>query len=497
MQNLLTSEQIKATDSYTVTARSITSLDLMEEASAAFVSEFEKEVPDKNIPVSIYCGTGNNGGDGLAVARMLNRNGYHNLSVKISRFSKQSTSDFNANLKRLKTTGVGISEISNLSFGAEDKSGVIIDALLGSGINRPIEGDLKNLVDHINALNTKVISIDVPSGFPSEGLIDPGSTMIKASLVISFQQPKINFFFPESAINTGRFIAALIGLDAYIESLESNWKLVTNEDIQSILKPRTRFSHKGTYGHPLVIAGSETIMGAALLCADACLHSGAGLTSACIPKSGLTSLNSRSPEIMSLVRSKNIPVSTFKKYTAIALGPAMGVNKEAAELLLKVLASNTKPLVLDADALTLLSKMPDALNSLPAKSILTPHMKEFDRMFGGHTNWWERVETARKKAAELNIIILLKNQYSFIVLPDGDVLINPTGNPAMAVGGMGDVLTGMIVSFLAQEYSAEEAAILGCYLHGKAGDELRAEGMNSIPPGYLIKRLPYVIAHYS
>ncbi len=495
MQNLLTSKQIRAADAYTIGSKSMSSLELMETASLAFVTEFEKEVADKNIPISIFCGTGNNGGDGLAVARILKQDGYQNIVVNIARFSDRSTDDFNANLERLRFAGIHIIELSDLSSFPGERSDIIIDALLGSGLNRPTEGYLKDLINHINSLQKRVISIDVPSGFPSEGPIDSNSSVVRSSLSISFQRPRINFFFPESAHAVAKFTSVPIGLDeTYIEAQPSHWKLIGEQDIKSLLRAREPFTHKGTYGHVLIVAGSKETMGAALLCADACLHSGAGLTTACIPESGLNALNTRSPEVMALLRNESIPAGTFEKYSAIALGPGMGTNEETTGLLENVLADNQNPMVLDADALTILTNRPGLMKHLTAMSILTPHMKEFDRMFGEHSSWWERVETARKKASEFNVIILLKNQYSFIVLPDGNVLINPTGNPAMAVGGMGDVLTGMIAALLAQGYEPKDAVLLACYLHGKAGDELKAEGMNSIPPRYLVERLPGVIA---
>ena len=493
MLNLITSAQIRDADSHAISSKAISSLDLMELASLAFVSEFEKEVKNKEIPISMYCGTGNNGGDGLAIARLLMADGYKNIRVKIVRLSDRSTDDFNANLERLQNSGIVVTGLSVDDL-QKEQSDIIIDALLGSGLNRPVIGDLKLIIEHLNNTGKKIISVDIPSGLPSEGIIDMNAITIKANLVISFQRPKINFFFPESVVSLERFKVVPIGIDEdYIQSLSSHWKLIEENDVVQILKPRKPFTHKGTYGHALIIAGSKETMGAALLCADACLHSGAGLTTACIPESGLIALNTRTPEIMALVRNENILPGTFDKYSAIAIGPGLGINGEAANLLREVLASKHLPAVLDADALTALSNNPELFDQLHPMSILTPHMKEFDRMFGEHTTWWERVETARKKASEFNVIILLKNQYSFIVLPDGNVLINPTGNPAMAVGGMGDVLTGMITAFLAQGYTSKDAAIIACYLHGKAGNQFRDEGMNSVLPRELVKRLPLVL----
>ena len=496
MLTLLTSAQTHEADAFTIKSQSISSNDLMEKASGAFVKAFIAEFTNRDVSVSAYCGTGNNGGDGLAIARLLKDQGYDNLNVKIARFSPNSTIDFEGNLQRLGLTGIPITEITSLEFPPEDAD-ILIEALLGSGLNKPLKGEFKKLVEHLNALGKTIVSVDVPAGFPSEGLIDPQSTIIKAELVISFQRPKINFFFPESAPFIKRFRFVDIGLDEnFIQSQRGGWKLTKAEDIQKIFKPRKPFSHKGTFGHALIIAGNAETMGAALLCADACLHSGAGLTTACIPPEGLTALNSRSPEVMALIRNteeKELEID-FKKYQAIGVGPGLGKGDAQARLLKYVLEHAQAPLVLDADALNILSENQNWMNILPAKSIITPHVKEFDRLFGEHDNWWERVEACREQAAQHQLIIVLKNQYSFVILPDGDVLINPTGNPAMAVGGMGDVLTGMIVAFLAQGYRSEEAAILACYIHGETGDVLNKKSrMNCIPPRYLINELPKTI----
>lgn len=491
MLNLLTSAQVRQADQFTIKNKSLSSAGLMEAAALAFVKEFCKFFHDKNETVTIYCGTGNNGGDGLAIARILHEKGYH-VNVRIARFSANSSPDFNINLDRLRHTTVKISEHKNAENLLAENSDIIIDAFLGSGLNKPLSGDFKVLVRHLNSLHKKVVAVDIPTGFFAEGSIDKQAAVLKADLAIAFQRPKINFFFPESESAFTDFRVVDIGLDeSFIQAQSSNWKLIEESDIRNLLKPRKKFSHKGIYGHALIVAGTKKTMGAALLCADACLHSGAGLITACIPAEGLTALNARSPEIMVTERHEKID---FEKYQAVAVGPGLGVDTNALELLQQVIEHTTLPIVLDADALNILAKNTGMLVNLPKHTVLTPHVKEFDRLFGEHTGWWERVETARKKAAELGIIIVLKNEYTFIVEEDGTVYINPTGNAAMATGGMGDVLTGMIAAFTAQGYRHVHAAIIACYIHGKAGDILKTKGgMFSIPPRYLIKKLPQVI----
>ncbi len=497
MLTLPTSAQIREADAFTISKQGISSADLMECASLAFVKVFTDCFPDRTLPLSVYCGTGNNGGDGLAIARLLKEQGYDRISVRIARFSANSTADFEFNRQRLNLTGILIIEMMDAGSLPSDDAEIVIEALLGSGLNKPLDGELEKLVAHLNGLDKTIVSVDVPAGFPSEGEIDLYSTIVKSDLVICFQRPKINFFFPESAAFIERFVVADIGLDeAFIQSLPGGRKLIEGNDIRKILRPRKRFTHKGTYGHALIIAGKPETMGAALLCAGACLHSGAGLTTACIPAAGLTALNSRSPEIMAVFRDGEDGIISldFEKYQSIAAGPGLGTGATEQKLLCDLIGRAKCPLILDADALNILTENPGWLNLLPPETILTPHMKEFDRLFGEHASWWERIESARQNAADLGIIILLKNQYSFIALPSGDVFINPTGNPAMATGGMGDVLTGIIVALLAQGYKPAKAAIAACYIHGEAGNTLNEKGgMHSIPPGYLIRELPKTI----
>lgn len=496
MLQLLSASQIREADAYTIKNKPISSIDLMESASLAFVKVFQQEVSDPDTSISIYCGTGNNGGDGLAIARLLKQENYTHVSVRIFRLSDRESPDFRTNLERLYHTGISIKEINTGDEFPEENAAVIIDALIGSGLNKAIEGPLKLLINHLNNLNKKVYAVDIPSGFPSEGAINPDACVLKADLCISFQRPKINFFFPESVNATERFLVAEIGLDEeYIQAQAGPWKLVEEQDIRSNIKPRKAFSHKGSYGHALIIAGNTETMGAALLCADACLHSGAGLTTASIPEEGLCALNSYAPEVMFIPRNELKSTAALSKYSSIAIGPGLGRDEESDELFKQVLNLKDIPMVIDADGLNILAANPDLFKKLPENCIICPHVKEFDRLFGPSDSWWDRISIAVKKAKEFNIIILLKNQYTFIVLPDGNILINPTGNPAMAVGGMGDVLTGMIAAFLAQAYTPEKAAMLSVYLHGRAGDEL--EGMNSVPPRYVTRIIPGVIHDFT
>ena len=271
------------------------------------------------------------------------------------------------------------------------------------------------------------------------------------------------------------------------------FQLVEPHDITNIFRPRVPFSHKGTYGHSLIVAGSKYTMGAALLAAKACLHGGAGLTTLSIPSSGLAALNTALPEVMFLDREQLAGgMDTLSKYTTIAIGPGLGIDEEHT---LELILDLKKPIVIDADALTIFAEHHRLFNKIPENSILTPHMKEFDRLFGAHRTWWDRLQTGIARAKSLNIVIVLKNERTFIIDQNGTVLINPTGNPAMAQGGMGDALTGIITAFVAQGYDAKQAALLGVYFHGKSGDEL-AKNANSVTATEVILQVSRAIKHH-
>jgi NAD(P)H-hydrate epimerase len=497
MLPLLIAEQIRRADAYTIANEPVVSIDLMERASKAFVGWFTNRFPDKNEPITFYCGTGNNGGDGLAIARILCDHHYNKLHVVIARFSDKASDDFNINFERLKQTCVTITELSKGEGIPADSSLVIIDALLGSGLNKQLSGDYERLVKFINDLDRTVVAVDVPTGFFSEGEVPKDAVAIKADLVITFQQPKINFLLPESAPYINCWEAVNIGIsEKFVHGLHSPYQFIEEKDVKQMLKPRHRFSNKGTYGHTLVVAGQEKTMGAALLSSSAAAHAGAGLTTACIPESGLTALNSYLPEIMAIVRNgDDLPDIEWEKFSSIAVGPGLGKDDDALALLKAVIKNYKKPLVIDADALNLLAENNELLKQLPEGSILTPHMKEFDRLFGEHNNWWQRLQTAIKKATELNLCILLKNDYTIVATPGGIAYFNSSGNAAMASGGMGDVLTGVIAALVGQKYPPEHACIIGAYIHGKAGDELALPNrMHVVLPGKLITQLPVTMA---
>jgi len=499
MLPLLTSPQIREADAYTIANEPISSVNLMERAAKAFVGWFVNHFPDKRQAISIYCGTGNNGGDGLAIARILHGHHYKSVNIKIARFSDKASDDFIVNLKKLQNT-ITVTEIKPGDVFPDEDSPVLIDAMLGSGLNKPLHGDYEKLVKHLNSLEKTVVAVDIPTGFFSEGEIKPDSTVLKAKLVITFQQPKINFLLPESGPVMKCWEAVNIGIDeSFVKSLNSPYQFITEKDIRALMKPRHKFSNKGTFGHALIVAGQAKTMGAALLCSSACAHAGAGLTTACVPESGLTALNSYLPEIMAIVRQGNdLPKIGWDKFSTMGIGPGLGNDENSLNLLCDILTNYKKPVVIDADALNILAEHKQLWNMIPEGSIITPHMKEFDRLFGESTSWWQRLQTAIEKAKEHKICIVLKNDYTITAMPDGKAYFNSTSNAAMASGGMGDVLTGIITALLAQKYSSRDACIIGTYIHGKAGDELALPNrMHVVLPGKLISQLPITIAKFT
>ena len=492
MQTLLTAAQMKVADAHTIDTKPISSVDLMECAAEAFVAAFLREDISKEKAIAVFCGKGNNGGDGLAIARLLLNRGYKNLQVFVLNLFPKESPDFLANLWRLKELPVGITELTAPEQISGLKADILIDAILGSGLNKPLEGKLEQVVQQINGLKKKVYAVDVPTGFYAEGVLPSPYNGISAYKTICFQRPKINFFFPESLTATEYFAVEGIGLDEqFIQSQNPAFQLVEIQDIKDLLKPRKPFSHKGTYGHALLIAGATQTMGAALLNAKGCLYAGAGLTTLSIPESGLNTLNTALPEVMYADRKE--VMEKIDKYDAIGIGSGLGISQAAKDLLQEVLLLK-KALVMDADALNLMAQHQDLQELIIPGSVLTPHMKEFDHLFGAHTSWYDRLETARVQAEKLQIVIVLKNRYSFIVSPEGIVYINPTGNPGMAQGGMGDVLTGVITAYVAQGFSAVEAAIMGCFIHGIAGDDLAIDHFNSTA-SQVAKNIPKIVRH--
>ena len=471
---IFSAEQIRAWDEYTMQHEPVASIDLMERAAAGCLSWLEKAgYPGRNF--SIYCGKGNNGGDGLALARMLAAL-QGTVTVYILEFGHIGTDDFQANLARLHPTPVEVRFIQGEEhFHPVPPGEVLIDALFGSGLNRKLEGVTDRLVEHLNRSGNEIISIDIPSGlFVSSS--SRGNTVIHATHTLSFQVYKPAFLMPENESWTGEIHILDIGLHpAFLARTNSESELLDPAIIAAIYKPRKSFANKGNFGHALLATGSFGKIGAAVLSGQACLRTGAGLVTILVPGCGYTILQTTLPEAMILTDPDEkvhtaLPADGLEKYSVIGVGPGLGTDERTVTFLHDIFRQYRKPMVVDADALNILSTHPDLLPLLPPYSILTPHPKEFERLFGPSTDDYARLQKAREQAKKLQCIIVLKGHYTYIAMPGGKSYFNSTGNAGMAKGGSGDVLTGILTALLGQSYSPGEAAILGVYLHGLAGD---------------------------
>jgi ADP-dependent NAD(P)H-hydrate dehydratase / NAD(P)H-hydrate epimerase len=473
---LFTAEQIKRWDAFSIQLQGITSLELMERAATKCVN-WLTDHGFTNRHYVIFCGKGNNGGDGLAIARLLAQQG-ETVEVYILEFGKKGTDDFQTNLERLHPLPVSIQFIQpGIRLPLVQPTSVVIDALFGAGLNKPLEGVSQKLVQDINRSGATVIAIDVPSGlFISQS--SKGHDIIEATFTLTFQSYKLGLLLAENARFVGMVHVLNIGLSKeYYESEPTAIETIDYSLVSSLFKPRNPFSHKGTFGHALLIGGSFGKMGAVVLATTACARSGCGLTSAYIPACGYTILQAALPEAMVFVDDEDrfishMPPTELNTFSAIGIGPGLGTSESTQHTVVALIQSVNKPIVIDADGLNCLSLNKEAFHKLPPHSILTPHPKEFDRLFGESTNEVERIQKAIAQAQALRVIIILKGHHTLVALPTGKAYFNMTGNAGMAKGGSGDVLTGILTSLLAQYYTPEDAAILGVHVHGAAGDHI-------------------------
>ncbi len=487
---IFTAPQIRDWDKFTIENEPISSFDLMNRAAETFTNWFLKNFQNTEIPVVVICGTGNNGGDGLAVARMLHHQ-FFAVKVLVCDFAGKNSSDFDQQLTDLPLLdAVEISFLKNAETLPDiQKNAIVIEAIFGTGLDREPLGDFAKIISWINNLPNKTVSIDLPAGLFSDKNT-PGLSVL-ADQTFSFQTPKLAFFMPENAERVGDWSFGEIGLHPdFLEKTESPFHFLTIDEVRKIIRPRQKFDHKGTFGHALLIAGSFGKMGAAVLAAKACLRSGAGLLTVNVPDCGLEILQISVPEAICLTDENEkfwTQTLDYQKFSAIGIGPGLGTALKTRQALERLLKSTKLPIVLDADTLNLISEKPELLKILPKNSILTPHPKEFERLFGKTENDFERLELLREKSRELGIFIILKGANTAIACPDSEVWFNSTGNPGMATGGSGDVLTGILTGLLAQGYFSKDAARLGVFWHGLAGD-LAAEkcGEASLIAGDLI-----------
>jgi len=476
---IISSTHKREADKITIEREHIQSIELMERAAKAIAVWLQKNF-NKYTSFIFFIGSGNNGGDGLAVARLLAEKKY---KVKVFLSEVKISDDAQKNLEKLKNfDAVKITQLSeNEKLPPIFKQSVVIDALFGSGLNRPIQGYLKEIVNHINKSNATVVAIDIPSGLKSDYALEDctflsNEVIVRANITLALETPYLSFFFPESGKYVGKWHILHIGLDTkFISQIKTPYFCNTRDFIVGKIRKREKFTHKGSYGHGLLIGGSYGKMGAAILSTRAAIKTGAGLISAHIPECGYNIMQIAIPEAMVSIDKYQKIVSEFpnlSSFNAVAIGPGLGKSNATASCLKDLFekCKNSIPMVIDADALNILSDNPEFLNYIPKDTILTPHPKELDRIVGVASNSVERNKNLVELATKYHIFVILKGHHTAIATPDGNCFFNITGNPGMATGGSGDVLTGMILSLLAQGYSPFDASVLGVYLHGLAGD---------------------------
>lgn len=493
---ILPVEKIREADAFTIRNEPIASSDLMERAARQCYRWIKKRV-DNRQKIKIFCGTGNNGGDGLVVARLLLQKQY-DVETFIVRFSPNGSDDFNINLERLRElAAVQIKEIHDEnSFPHISADDVVIDAIFGSGLTRAVQGFAGNLIKHINHSGCITVAIDMPSGlFSDECSIEKSGAIIEADYTLSFHFPKLAFLFPENDKYVGQWKVLPIGLmDEFIHQVEVKNYFVEKSDILQKFKKRNKFDHKGSFGHVLLIAGGYGKTGAAVMAAQAALRSGAGLVTAHVPASSYPIIQTAIPECMVSIDENAYHFSKapdLKSFNAIAVGPGLGMDK-ITQSALKLLIQNTSvPLLFDADAINILGENKTWISFVPSGSIFTPHPKEFERLAGKSDNHFDRNAKQRDFSVKYGVYIVLKGAHTCISTPSGECFFNSTGNPGMATGGSGDVLTGIIAGFLAQGYHPKEACIAGVFLHGLAGDlSSKKRTQQAMIAGDIIHQIP-------
>lgn len=490
-------ERIREIDALTIKHEPIESIDLMERAAGKCHEWFRRHIR-KPVRVHVFCGPGNNGGDGLALSRMLAGSGRSVIVYKLGWQGVRFSDDYLINEKRLH--GVKNLHVERLHEGDDlpliAPGEVIVDAIFGNGLTRPVGGYLVDVINHINKSDAMVISIDMPSGLFGEDNTEnqPGS-IVKASHTLVFQFPKLSFLFACCASYVGEWHLLDIGLHASaIEKTDTLNHYLEMGEVGSLYRKRDKHSHKGSYGHALLIAGGFGKMGAAVLAARACLRSGTGLLTVALPGCGYTVMQTGVPEAMCIVDGNENMVTEMPKpgpFTAIAIGPGIGTHHETQRLLKRLIQDTVCPLVLDADAINILAENKTWLDFLPPNSIVTPHPGEFDRIVGHTDNDFLRFLKAKEFAARYSLIVILKGAHTAVISPDGRCFFNSTGNPGMATGGSGDVLTGMVLAWMAKGYSALHSAILAVYLHGFAGDlAAKTKGYDGLIAGDIAEMIP-------
>ena len=494
---IFTSAQIKELDKFTIENEPILSLSLMERAAQTMTRSIT-ELWGTATPIVVFAGPGNNGGDALAIARLLADRGYQ-VTVYLFNISGHLSPDCAANKRQLEENK-HIERFFEVTQEFDppvlDEQTLVIDGLFGSGLNKPLAGGFASLVKYINASPSKIVSIDTPSGLMAEdNTYNIKANIIRAYLTLTLQQPKLSFLFAENQ----QFIGQLRILDIRlsqegIQKMDASYTIIEENDIRNSLLPRSPYAHKGQMGNALLIAGSYCMAGAAVLAAKACLRSGVGKLTVSSPKRNIPVLQQAVPEaVIKTGTEETIFAESIdtEEYNALGIGPGLGQSEQTAIALIAQLRRTQCPMIADADAINILANHRAWIQQLPKGIILTPHPKEFDRLEGHSADSYERLTKACNLAERLQGIVILKGHYTAICMADGHVMFNPTGNAGMATAGSGDVLTGIITGLLARGYQPKEACMVGVYLHGLAGDLAATElGEESLLASDIIQYLP-------
>ncbi len=462
---------MREADQYTIKHKPIPSIELMEQAASACVSWLMQQT-NRETKIHIFCGVGNNGGDGLVMARLLDDDVF-NVDAYVVHFSDNMSEDFIINYQRAEEIGFRLNNIySDDDFPEIFKDDIVVDAIFGMGLNKPPKSIAKDVISYINSSEATVYAIDMPSGLYADKALDKDHVVIKNAHVLTFETPKLNLLLPDFQEYVKDFTLLDIGLDKdFINKQDSSYHYITASNIQSILKPRSRFSHKGSFGHALLMGGSYGKVGAMVLASKAALRSGSGLVTTYVPKCAYEILQISVPEVMVEVDAESqLEFFNYKtKASVIGIGPGLGTAEKTQKALGDFLEKNKLPLVLDADALNILSLNKEYLDYLPKNAILTPHPGELERLIGEWSDDYEKIQKAQAFTQKYQCILVIKGAHTMIV-DDHNFYFNSTGNPALAKGGSGDVLTGMITGFLAQGYTAIQAAQVAVFLHGASAD---------------------------
>ncbi|MFK5974635.1 MAG: NAD(P)H-hydrate dehydratase [Flavobacteriaceae bacterium] len=470
---LFNAEQIYAADTFTIEKQEISSTELMERAAIQLFDWMDMRMQGAPVKIHLFCGIGNNGGDGIALARHLQEHGY-NIVVYVVNYSKKRSKDFLINLERLKDRKIWPAFLeASTAFPEIGKDDIIVDAIFGIGLNRPPAKWVVDLIEHLHESDAFTLSVDIPSGLFTNKVPSNKKAVVQANYVLSFQTAKLVFFLPETGIYSNQWEVMDIGLDPeFLTDTETDYELIGKNEILPFYIPREKFSHKGTYGHSVIIGGSYGKIGAVIMASKACLHAGSGLVTSYVPQCGYLPLQTALPEIMVSTDSNDKSISSIvidSSATAVGIGVGMGMEKITVQAFSKFLDRNKAPLIIDADALNILAKNTKMLKKLPPQTILTPHPKELERLVGKWKDDFDKLERTKVFSKKYDCIVIIKGAHT-CTLYDNKGYINSTGNPGMATAGSGDVLTGVITGLISQGYEPLKAAIFGVYIHGKAGD---------------------------